>query len=195
MISTAQIQRMVQTGAFSRLVERILANGRCQSDPARRRLAEPSAAAAAGIGLALQRLCELTYGPSEAAAGLAERLLGLQGPDGLFGSGPDASIAASAVALRGLLDWRRQREDARAAPDHRLAGAIRRGMDALVASVARRRVAPLDRVDLEVVLWQLGRIRAFRRAVPVVELAPSPAASNGRGRGDDLTRFATAAAA
>jgi len=195
MISTAQIQRMVQTGAFSRLVERILANGRCQSGPARRRLAEPSSAAAAGIGLALQRLCELTYGPSEAAAGLAERLLGLQRRDGLFGAGADASVAASAVALRGLLDWRQQRKDAGSAPDHRLEGAIRRGIEALAAVVARRCTSPLDRVDLEVVLWQLGRIKAFRRAVPVVEIAPSPIGPDGRGRGDDLTRFATAAAA
>jgi len=195
MISTAQIQRMVQTGAFSRLVGRILANGRCESGPARRRLAEPLSAAPAGIGLALQRLCELTYGPSETAASLAERLLRLQRPDGLFGAGADASVAAAAVALRGLLDWRQQREDAGAAPDDRLEGAIRRGIDALAAVLARRRTSRLDRVELEVVLWQLGRIRAFRRAVGVVKIAPSPAGPDARGRRDDLTRFATAAAA
>lgn len=194
MISQVQIQRMVETGAWGRLVQRILANGRCRSAAARRRLSEPGPAMVAGIGLALQRLCELTYGPSDIADGLAQRLLGLQRPDGLFSGRETPSVSASAVALRGLLTWGEQRGQP-ADPDHHLDTAIERGIAAIATALSRPGQRPLDRVEIEVVLWQLGHNDAFRRAVPVTRIAPSLAGS-GRGRGgDDLTRFATAAAA
>jgi hypothetical protein len=194
MISQVQIQRMIETGAWGRLVQRVLANGRCRSAAARRRLSEPGPAMAAGIGLALQRLCELTYGPSDMADGLAGRLLRLQRPDGLFGGRVAPSVAASAVALRGLLIWGEQRGRS-AGTDHLLDSAIERGIASIAAALSRPGLRPPDRVDIEVVLWQLGRDEEFRRAVPVTKIAPSPAGS-GRGRGgDDLTRFATAAAA
>jgi hypothetical protein len=195
MISRVQIQRMIEIGAWDRLVQRILANGRCRSAAARRRLSEPGSAMVAGIGLALQRLCELTYGPSEIAGGVARRLLRLQRPDGLFEGGPSLSIAASAIAIRGLLDWGEQCGRRAAGRHLRLEGAIERGIAALAAALSRPgRLAP-DQVDLEVVLWQLGRDERFRRAIPVTRMAPTGAGSHRRRGGDDLTRFAAAAAA
>ena len=195
MISRVQIQRMVETGAWGRLVQRILANGRCRSAAARQRLSEPGPAMVAGLGLALQRLCELTYGPTDIADRLACRLLRLQRPDGLFGGRESPSLAASAVALRGLLTWGEQGGRSAAGPHHRLDSAIERGIAAIAATLSRPGQRSSDRVDVEVVLWQLGHNDAFRRAVPVTRIAPSPAGSERRRGGDDLTRFATAAAA
>ena len=199
MISRIQIQRMIQIGAWSRLVDRILANGRCRSLPARRRLSEEGTAAVAGLGLALQRLCEITYGPSTLAARLAQRLRRLQREDGLFTAGCSPSPAATAVAVAGLLAWREQRIAAGAGPDRGLDGAIARGIAAIAEALKRPGQQPPDRVDIEVVLWQLGRHDAFRQAVPLADLAPA-CVSGGRGSGgrrgdDDLTRFAAAAAA
>jgi hypothetical protein len=199
MISRIQIQRMIQTGAWTRLVERILANGRCRSLPARRRLSEDDSAAVAGLGLALQRLCEITYGPSGQSAGLAERLVRLQREDGLFAAGPTSSPAATAVAIAALLAWREQRSAAGIGPDHALDRAIAVGLAALADALKRPGRKRPDRVDVEVVLWQLGRHDAFRQAVPLADLAPAPGSggrgSGGRRRDDDLARFAAAAAA
>jgi hypothetical protein len=195
MISRLQIQRMVRTGDWSRLVGRILANGRCRSVPARRRLCEHGSARVAGLGLALQRLCEISYGPSDMAAGLAARLIGLQRGDGLFAAEGEPAPAAAAAAVAGLLAWRDQQSQTAGGPDHDLDRAIAHGIAGIADALSGRGGRRPDRVDVEVVLWQLGRHQAFRRAVPVANLAPAVGTGGRRGGGDDLTRFATAAAA
>jgi hypothetical protein len=191
MISPSQIERMVAAGAYGRLVGRILSNGRCRSVEARSRLAQPPAAAAAGLGLALQRLCELTYGPSAMTARLVKRLLLLQHADGLFGADAATSPAATAVAIRGLLAWRDQLEEAGHIVDPALQRAIERGLAALIAAASGNTEAVVDQTDREIILWQLGQCDAFRRALPAASIPAAPAAVPH----DDLTRFATAAAA
>jgi hypothetical protein len=107
------------------------------------------------MGFALQRITELTYAPCPLARTLAARLIGLQRSDGLWGEGA-ASIAPSAIALRGLLDVDRRNEESRTPA---LAG-----LDRCIDSAARA-LASLQRgdgaigrapLDGAVVLWQLA---------------------------------------
>ncbi len=198
MISPNQIARMIEIGSYGRLIGRILSNGRCESRHARQRLEEPTVRAVAAIGLALQRFCELTYGPSAAGAGMARRLIGMQRADGLFGGGPSAPLAASAVALKGLLAWRRQIQ-ADGQKDESLDGVIQAGVVALAAALEERRFAEQDAADVEVVIWQLGREVVFRRAAGDGALAELLDRLTDHRHDavavDDLARFAHAAAA
>jgi hypothetical protein len=76
-------------------------------------LMHPHAVAPAALGLALQRLDELSYGPNPLTEHVVHLLLAMQADSGQFG-GPDpaASLAATAVACRGLLRWRDAHADA-----------------------------------------------------------------------------------
>ena len=195
MISPNQIERMVAANAYGRLVGRILANGRCRSVEARTHLAQPPSAPAAALGLAVQRLCELTYGPSEMTARLVKRLLLLQQPDGRFGETASPTAAATAVALRGLLAWRDQLEQAHHVLSPALAAAIERGLVALSATLGDDSKSQTDRLDVEIILWQLGRCEAFRQALPAAAISTALGGSPAGGQRDDLARFATAAAA
>src|SRR5690606_18238521 len=84
MINILQIDRLVEQRAWERLIERILQNGRGGSLHVRLRLARREAAAPAALGLAIQRLCELTFGPTPIARGLVAQLLHLQDRSGGF---------------------------------------------------------------------------------------------------------------
>jgi hypothetical protein len=110
MLTLSQIERLLDAGHYGVLLDRVLANGRCHERELRQALRCPGVLAAAALGMALQRVCELSYGPSPLAARLADRLLDLQQVDGGFGPDRDTpaaardAILASAIALRGLLD-------------------------------------------------------------------------------------------
>src|SRR4051812_35090518 len=112
MISQNQIVRLIQAEEFRQLIDRILANGRCNSAIAKRVLRQVEVAAPAALGLAIQRLSELTYGASRFAEVLASRLALMQGTDGMFGGGaqapPESRLAATAAALRGLITFASQ---------------------------------------------------------------------------------------
>ena len=60
MISQNQIERMIEAREYRQLVVRILGNGRCRSRLAEQLLKRSDVAQAAALGLALQRLGELT---------------------------------------------------------------------------------------------------------------------------------------
>jgi hypothetical protein len=177
---------MVDQQTHRRLVERVLANGRCRSQAARLRLQGPLAAAPAGLGLALQRLCELTYSAGDAETAVARRLLCLQGGDGLFGAGPEPHLGATAVAVGALLAYRRLAGGPGAAVD----AAIDQALEAVADVVA---TGAVDRVDLELVVWQLGREPRFRSIETLRRLSAGLRTSR-RGR-DELPAFAAAAAA
>jgi hypothetical protein len=160
MLSPARITRLVEQKSWDTLVRTILANGRCVAPPIRRRLAQPVAAPIAGIGLALQRLTELSYGRCPAIIDLTSRLLGLQDPEGLFVSATaplERPVAASAVALRGLAAaWSGPAAMRPATLGDQVHAAVDRGLAALA-----RRQSPCGRigadlVDAAAVLWQLG---------------------------------------
>ena len=103
MLSLRHIERMVESKAYPRLVQRILANGRCESPRAIERLLEPRAVSPAALGLALQRVMELAYGPLPLADQLTRMLLALttsngEGDNHVIISPSSRRISARAVA-------------------------------------------------------------------------------------------------
>ena len=110
MLRLSNIMQLLRAEQFSHLVDRILANGRCRSRAVRRMLREAVVAEAAATGLALQRVLELTYGPTAEADELVHRLLRSQASDacGEADGTPMArarGVAASAWCCR-IEDWR-----------------------------------------------------------------------------------------
>jgi hypothetical protein len=105
-------------------------------------------------------------------------------------------LGASAAAVRGLIERAELIRQAGGEPDPRLLRAIERGLDAIASYAAAPGAGFRDPIEMEIVIWQLGQIDAFRRRVPVGELARLVSgAHDGTGAADDLARFATAAAA
>ncbi len=167
MISLHQIEQMLRAESYDRLIERVLANGRSVAGTLAARLHEPDARAPAACGLALQRCCELSYGPTAIAGDLASRLLAQQNDDGSFGG----SFAAAAIALRGLLDYAQQHREIGEAVDEPIAAGITRGIEALRRAQAEDRGLGTDAEAWAIVRWQLGDQQAFRTAVKLDALA------------------------
>jgi len=194
MLSRRQIERMVAAGTHRRMVERILANGRCGSEAARARLTDPRAATAAGLGLALQRLCELSYSPSEGCREVSRRLMRLQRPHGLFGPTEEGSIPGSAAAVRGLHDWCGLLHEGD--PDRRrVEGAMKAGLRGLLGAIDGGGQRAPDVAELAIMVWQLGPISGFRRVIPAFLITVGADAAGQSEREDDLFRMARAAAA
>lgn len=196
MISLHQIERLVEQEAYGRLVRRVLANGRCADSAVLTSLREPGVLRPAALGLALQRVCELSYEPSPTAIRLARLLLRMQTEDGRVG--PLAlCAAATAIAMRGLLELRELLEGL---ADHAILrevtdAAIRRGIESLAA---RQRAGAIgsDTTDAAIVLWQLGGSGQFREGVCMSKLMREVAMGLAEGEGAaELCRFAYAAAA
>ena len=169
MISLTHIERLLTAESYGRIVERVLANGRRVNRAVAKRLGVADAVAAAACGLALQRCCELTYAPTPLAERLAMRLLQMQRNDGHF----SRSVAGSAVALRGLLDYLQHHRDVGEAVDVHVSAAVAE------ASAAFRRTQSVDgalcdnAVESTIVLWQLGESDAFRSAVKIDPMRPA----------------------
>jgi hypothetical protein len=114
MLNLQQIERLIEANQYPHLIQRILANGREVDERVHRALLCPAIVAPAALGLALQRACELSYGPTDVVERIVARLLDLQHANGRFGSDrftPRATgdaIIATAIALRGLLDYQHQ---------------------------------------------------------------------------------------
>lgn len=200
MISMNQIVRLAQAGEHRQLIVRILANGRCRSELARRVLCRADAAPVASLGLALQRLTEILYQRSSAADQVARRIVDLQRCDGLFGdqSQPldDALLGASAVALRGLITWMAQNQGARDELAAAVAAAIGRGLDALQGLHAQgeKRIAAPG-AGWAIVLWQLGDVDSFRAAISVRAVLEMLDEAGADFVEDELCRYAHAMAA
>lgn len=201
MISQHQIVRLLETKEFRQLIERILANGRCRSVLARRVLARPEAAEVAALGLAIQRLCEITYRPAPQTAALVSRLLQHQRPDGTFATAPtgdeNAILASTSVAIRALIAHRSQAAafgtPAAAPVDH----AIARGVNMLATAAMQR----LDHEHIDspaawaIILWQLGDVDQFRNRVSTESLLELLDQAGAEIIEDELTRYAHAMAA
>jgi len=156
MLTIQQILRLVEVEANERLVERILANGRCDAPEIARRLARPDVVVPAALGLALQRCAELSYGPTAVAGALVGRLLDQKRGDGLFGSSSiESRFIASAIALRGLAEFARAASSAGASPTaaaHAALNEVKAALARLIAAADSRWLSPLPAA---VVLWQL----------------------------------------
>jgi len=178
MISLTQIQRMIDHGSFAQLIRRVLSNGRCTCPAIREHLlssANGPDTPIAACGFALQRCCELSYMPTDLAADLARRLTSAQMPDGRFGIADDTSLACTAIALRGLFDYREQLRDAgeaslsgemvSAIPD--LDDRIDRGLAALSHMVNVETAEVSHAIGTAIAVWQLGHLPSFRRSIDV----------------------------
>ena len=127
---------------------------------------------AAALGIALQRVCELTYGWTPVGAQISERLLELQRIDGLFGGrsgGRTAGAGASAVAVKGLMAWRDHVSEATGedvgqhgpadrgqspATEASTRARLNRAIDAALHAISDAQVDPT--VESEIIRWQLG---------------------------------------
>lgn len=157
MLTLQQVERLIDAERYEQLLLRVLGGGRCPAacGPELMRACTGPGLAPAALGFALQRMTELSYAPWPSARTPAARLIGLQRPDGLWGKGP-ASVAPSAIALRGLLDFDHQLVEFHVAPLTGLDACIDRAARAL-ASLQRADGAIGRRsLDSAAVLWQLG---------------------------------------
>ena len=198
MISQNQIVRLLDGKEYRHLVERILSNGRCRSSAARSALTSQTAAEPAALGLGLQRLLELTYRPSPAADRICDRLIHMQQPDGLFTDSEtrhESLLAASAVALRALVMWIDLQRHAGRGVAVGASDAVSRGITALAERFSGGIDAHTDAVGWAIVLWQLGDVPAFRRAIPIDQLLEQLDESGTDLLEDELSRFAHAMAA
>ncbi len=190
MISLHQIEQLLRAESYDRLIDRVLANGRSVAGTLAARLHEPDARAPAACGLALQRCCELSYGPTAIAGDLASRLLAQQDDDGSFGG----SFAGAAVALRGLSDYAKQHREIGEAVDEPMAAGITRGMEALRRAQADDCGPGADAEAWAIVRWQLGDQPAFWPAVRLDSLTEAIDRSLDVGPLDSLRRVPCAAA-
>ena len=161
MMNLTHIERLMEEESYDRLVDRVLANGRRVGTAVATRLGVPEAVAAAACGLALQRCCELTYAPTPLAERLAMQLLEMQRNDGHF----SRSVAASAVALRGLLDYLQHHQDVDEVLPHRTSAAIAEALAAFRRTQSADGGFRSNATESTIVLWQLGEHKAFRSAV------------------------------
>lgn len=100
MISVHMIARMFETRQFDRLLGALEGNGLALPLPLRAVLLQNPVGI---VALALRRLAELTYGPTESAAAMTAALLQAQAADGTFERCPVVT-AAAAAALRQLAE-------------------------------------------------------------------------------------------
>lgn len=191
MLSLRHIERMVESKAYPRLIQRILANGRCDRPSAIQRLLDPGAVSPAALGFALQRVLELAYGPVPLADHLIRMLLALQSPmeesehqviirppyervsteagvdhDSLS---PNVSIAVQAVVIRSLLNWHGQAGDQRtpeqASLISRVGLAVDQGLKALGRQITPASVGSIDPIDAFIIHWQLGDLTAAKKRI------------------------------
>ncbi len=165
MISLTHIERLLTAESYGRLVEKVLSNGRRVNRAVAEHLEVSDAVAAAACGLALQRCCELTYAPTPLAERLAMQLLEMQRNDGHF----SRSVAASAVALRGLLDYLQHHRDIGETVEAQVSAAIDEGLTAFRRTQSVIGAWRNNAVESTIVLWQLGDNDAFKSVCAVRE--------------------------
>lgn len=199
MLNPNQIVRFIDSRNHRMLVDRVLVNGRCHSRLARSLLEQPEIIGVSALGLGLQRVCELAYWAVPEGAELAHRLIRTQRRDGLFVAGTSPTtlnashlMASTAVAARGLIDWRSQfqhRDEEAALLD----ACISRALNALAA--ACRSTATADSAALAVVLWQLGDCEQACLRIPLGSIRDSISHASPAFLRDDLPRLALTRAA
>lgn len=167
MISVARIERWAEREQFQALFDGVVQNGRPLPLAARLRLSQPRSLELAALGIGLQRLLELSYGPEPAALAMArrvaaalERLGGAEVSDNQPGPG---AMIAGVVGLLGVLDRLRLfghpgLERLQPAAERALARANHALLEAAAGSSASPAHRGLvgDGIETAVVLWQLA---------------------------------------
>ncbi|MBB6430713.1 hypothetical protein [Algisphaera agarilytica] len=174
MLSVSLIERTLETRDYDRILRDLADNGMEIPLSLRLRLGQSPVAP---MALALRRLVELTYGPTQLSRQLVDRLLVSQGPEGGFAadSEHDRDPLVTAAVLAGL---ERVAADHPATADDELLAALDRGYaalaelqdcDGLFSSPSDRSLA--DRAMTSAfILSLLGSEARFRGAVRMSEL-------------------------
>jgi len=171
MLSPAVLERLISAEDWERLLSEVLRNGRPLPVGARLRLLGGDSAAPASLGLALQRMIELSYAPGRREQRALERLLALQGQDGGFGS-----PAATASACAGLIAFQEHAVAALGGSTEALARrvdeAIERALHALYAARERRLFDGGgadgligDAMETALVFWRLDGVARFETRI------------------------------
>jgi hypothetical protein len=200
MVSHRQILRMLDAGQSSRLVQRILMNGRCVSQCAITMLCHPAIAPPTAIGLALQRAGELHFGSLTLMGELAARLAMFQNADGTFGNLRCASdglrLAATAVAVRGWLSWLDAKpRSVNSDCGHDILEGVRCGLESLREAFHLPRFVEENAAAWAIVLWQLGDRAELKQVVPADDLLDRLEAASNSEMLDELFAYARAVAA
>jgi len=161
MISLPKLARLAEARRYDDLLEEVTRNGRPLPLEIRLRLAEPEAAPIAGLALAIQRVCELTYRPTPVLLELASRLLELQRPAGDFPGGP----GVTALAFGALADIEAMLDALPGDPSPRyidadlarsISGAAARSLEALTHAQREGDDGLIgDELDTTIALWRL----------------------------------------
>lgn len=192
MITLKQIARMVESGSFTQLIDRLdscgdlegLTGTSCRNDNA--------ACKAIALGLALQKVCEFSYGRCRLADEIAEQLIAALtelaefDPADAGGCDDECGAAARAVALRGLFNHARLNRTA-IENDPLFERELQRLIDACVSAIEGAQ----DHKIIAIALWQLGDVHAFRTRAPVDRMIEQIS----RAEGGNLPRLAMAMAA
>lgn len=183
MINIPRLSHLADTQRFDRMLDEVARNGRPLPLAVRLRLSHAQCLPGAALGLALQRVCELTYRPTEASIRLLEGLLEARRDDGSFGP-----AAATAVALAALCAVVHQLDalPGRASPrfiDEELERRARAAVPGAIAWLAalqddgdevdlfdESHGLVGDEVDSAIVLWQLGFEPRFTGAIRFADL-------------------------
>ncbi|MDX2114173.1 MAG: hypothetical protein SFZ24_00950 [Planctomycetota bacterium] len=183
--------RLAEAGEYARLLDEAQRGGRPLPLRVRLRLSEAGSLEAAGLGLALQRVVQLTYKPTPLSLVLVDHLLASQSRRGGFGSPGSTAVAVAALlALRdqvaSLPGGRGPALGAGKGPvSAELAEAIERaaheGLHALHLAQSRAEDDGVethagmigDSLDTAIVLWQLALEPRFARVVRFAELLSS----------------------
>ncbi len=165
MINLPRMLRLVRAGEFDRLLNDSLRSNRLVPLRVRLRLSEPESLPAAAIGIALQRVVDLTYKPTEITAALLESLLTRQRADGTFGNTGATVVAAAALGavarqLDSLAGLRAGRESMPEELSRQLHAALDRAAQALTLATGDfggrlSSFGALDPIDGAIILWRL----------------------------------------
>lgn len=196
MMTVARIVRLAEQRENDRLLADLLRNGRPVPLAVRMRLSSVGGVEAAALGLALQRIVELTFIPDPHAFDIARTLADLQDEDGSFGT-----LASTATAVGGLgalmaqIDAMRWRRDGRDALTDHVRSAITQALGRAMKWLESQCVGGLagDPIDSAIVVWQLGARTddASRRLVAgLSEALFNAGAAHDRVLGPLLTRAA-----
>ncbi len=178
MLSTHKIERLIDSADWSTLLEALVENGRPMPLALRLQLLEDASLPVAALGLALQRLVELTYAPSAPALEAAVRLSDLL--HRAVHTDTDAAPCGAAVALgaAGLADLARQADECGRGLAVPLAERIDASLRASAWLLAQclpapaaggpsggRAAGPDAALDAAVVLWQAAHRPSLRMAL------------------------------
>jgi len=156
MICIKALVRQVEGGEHHRALARVLENGRdTERDLSAWVRANPGSLTSIALGLALTRLAELTYGPTDEGSRLAERLMSVQDETGWFGSSGCMDPVGTAVALSGLLFHTDQYRQVSQQPPSALTSAVDRAARALAEWVVDQPCEHVTAESLQLVRRQL----------------------------------------